>query len=61
MSHVSSFEMELSLVYTLERVRGSSVFKPGQKACRECAFDGKDAFVWLPAGFRKSICFAVHI
>ena len=30
--------------------------KPEQK---ECIFDGKDVFVWLPTGFGKSICYEV--
>ena len=30
--------------------------KSEQKACRECFFCGKNAFVWVPTGFRKPIC-----
>ena len=49
--------MERSLVYALETVGDSSVsLRPVQKACRECVFDGKDAFVWLPTGSGKFIC-----
>ena len=44
-------------MYALETVGDSSVsLRPEQKACRECVFDGKDAFVWLPTGSGKSIC-----
>jgi len=44
-------------VCALETVGDSSVsLRPEQKACRECVFDGKDAFVWLPTGSRKFIC-----
>ena len=44
-------------MYALETVGGSAMsLKPEQKACRECVFDGKDAFVWLPTGSGKSIC-----
>ena len=33
-------------MYALETVGGSSMScKPEQKACRECIFDSKDAFV----------------
>ena len=42
-------------MYALDTVGDSSVsLRPEQKACRECVFDGKDAFVWLPTG--KFIC-----
>ena len=30
--------------------------RPEQKAYRECVFDGKDAFVWLPTGSGECIC-----
>ena len=44
-------------MYALEMVGDSSVsLRPEQKACRECVFDGKDAFVWLPTGSGKFIC-----
>ena len=44
-------------MYPLETVGGSSMsLKSEQKACRECFFCGKNAFVWLPTGFRKPIC-----
>ena len=44
-------------MYAPETVGGSSMsLEPEQKACRECVFDGKDAFVWLPTGFGKSTC-----
>ena len=49
-------------MYALETVGGSSMsLKSEQKACIECAFDGKDAFVWLPTGFTKVYLFAVHV
>ena len=54
--------MEPSLVYALETVGDLSVsLRPEQKPCRECVFDGKDAFVWLPTGSGKSICLLVHV
>ena len=44
-------------MYALETVGDLSVsLRPEQKACRECVFDGMDAFVWLPTGSGKSIC-----
>ena len=44
-------------MYALETVGDSSVsLRPEQKACRECVFDDKDAFMWLPTEFGKSIC-----
>jgi len=44
-------------VYALETVGDLSVsLRPEQKACTECVFDGKDAFVWLSTGSGKSIC-----
>ena len=44
-------------MYALQTVGDSSVsLRPEQKACRECVFDSKDAFVWLPTGSGKFIC-----
>ena len=44
-------------MYALETVGDSSVsLRPEQKACRECGFDGKDAFVWLLTRSGKFIC-----
>jgi len=44
-------------VYALETVGDLSVsLRPEQKACRECVFDGKDAFMWLSTRSGKSIC-----
>ena len=49
-------------MYVLETVGSSSMsLKSEQKACRECVFDGKDAFVWLPTGFTKEYLFAIHV
>ena len=49
-------------MYVLETVGDSSVsLRPEQKACRECVFDGKDAFVWLIYRIRKVYLFAVHV
>ena len=48
--------MKRSLVYALETVGDSFVsLRPEQNACRECVFDGKKCFVWLPTGSGKSI------
>ena len=43
-------------MYTLETVGDLSVsLRPEPKACRECVFDGKDAFVWLPTADLESL------
>ena len=54
--HVITLELQDGAIALYTRLRQSLSLKLQQKACRECIFDGKDAFVWLPIEFRKSTC-----
>lgn len=45
------------LLSTLERVFGYRKFRPSQQAIIECLVEGRDAFVLMPTGGGKSLCY----
>ncbi len=52
-------EFDSAVAYALERVGCPALqLKPEQKASRSIKglYDEKEAFVWLPTGFGKSVC-----
>ncbi len=51
-------EFDSAVAYALERVGCPALqLKPAQKASIKGLYDGKEAFVWLPTGFGKSVCY----
>ena len=47
-----------SLVYALSSLKMSHLsLKPEQQYSMEAIYDGCDVFVWLPTGYRKSLCY----
>ncbi len=53
-------DFDRALSYALCRLgTPDTVLKPEQKASIRHMYDGKDAFMWLPTGFGKSVCYKV--
>ena len=55
-SESSEFRQVIS--HALQRLATPSmVLKPEQRASIKAVYEGKDAFVWSPTGFGKSVCY----
>ena len=51
-------EFDCAVAYSLSWLEKLDLeLKPEQKESIRHIYKGKDVFVWLPTGFRKSICY----
>ncbi len=57
-SVVMDFKFDSALVYALSCVgKPDLVLKVKQLEALKCLYAGSDVFLWVPAGYGKSICF----
>ena len=57
-SVVMDFKFDSALVYALSCVgEPGFVLKVKQLEALKCLYAGSDAFLWVPTGYSKSICF----
>ena len=55
-----SVNFDEAVSYALEKLKCSALqLRPEQVDAVKHMYEGKDAFVWLPTGFGKSICYEV--
>ena len=52
-------EFPVALSVAMSKLTLSFTLKPEQRACVKSMFAGRDVFLWLPTGFRKSVCYEV--